>query len=150
MSCPGTCPLQLSLVTLVGIKIGEHPCEEPVAFDEPTRGGRTTVSAVVVSRNDAFAPRMLNTRGSRLLMIFKNTNNTRILVRKTCILLYFIHEPPVFSIIGRRAAAGREPCCCRPRCRAPHAPARPPLFLSASPEFAGYSAATLTTLILRP
>ena len=33
-------------------------------------------------------------------MILKNTNNTRILVRKMCILLYFIHAPPVFSILA--------------------------------------------------
>ena len=29
-----------------------------------------------------------------------NNNNTRILLHKTCILLYFIHGPPVFSILG--------------------------------------------------
>ena len=34
--------------------------------------------------------------GSHLLLIFKNINNTRILVRKTCIVLYFIHGPPLF------------------------------------------------------
>ena len=33
-------------------------------------------------------------------MILENTNNTRILARKTCILLYFTHGPPVFSIPG--------------------------------------------------
>ena len=34
-------------------------------------------------------------------MVLKHTNNTRILVRKTCILLYFIHGPAVlnFSIL---------------------------------------------------
>ena len=34
-----------------------------------------------------------------------STNNTRVLVRKTCILLYFIHGSPVFSILGHRAPA---------------------------------------------
>ena len=44
---------------------------------------------------------MLSTRGgSRFLMILEITNNTRILVRTTCIVLYFIHGPPVFSILG--------------------------------------------------
>ena len=38
-------------------------------------------------------------------MIFKNTKNTRILARNTCILLYLIHGPPVFSILARRACA---------------------------------------------
>ena len=67
------------------MKIGGHPCEEQSrhhaearersewdsgALDEANRGGSATVSAVVVSRNDAFAPGMLNTRGgSRLLVI---------------------------------------------------------------------------------
>ena len=32
-------------------------------------------------------------------MSLKNTNKTRILVRETCILLYVIHGPPVFSIL---------------------------------------------------
>ena len=57
------------------MKIGGHPCEEQRlaearetrrdsgALDEANRGGSATVSAVVVSRNDAFAPGMLNTRG---------------------------------------------------------------------------------------
>ena len=43
----------------------------------------------------AVAPRMLKLiqGGSRLLMIFKNTNTTRTLARNTCILLYFVHGP---------------------------------------------------------
>ena len=50
---------------------------------------------------------MLNTRG---VSSFKdiNTNNTRILVRKTCILLYFIHAPPVFSILDALVDADHE------------------------------------------
>ena len=32
--------------------------------------------------------------------MIQNTNNTRILVRETCILLYCVHGPPVFSILG--------------------------------------------------
>ena len=42
---------------------------------------------------------MLNTKG---VSSFNDliTNNTRILARRTCILLYFIHGPPVFSILG--------------------------------------------------
>ena len=44
-------------------------------------------------------PRMLNTRGVSSFNAL-NTNNTRILARKTGILLYFINGPPVFSILG--------------------------------------------------
>ena len=32
-----------------------------------------------------------------------NTSNTRILVRETCTLLYLVHGPPVFSILGSEA-----------------------------------------------
>ena len=35
--------------------------------------------------------------------MIKNTNNARILARKTCILLYYIHGPPVFRILGQNA-----------------------------------------------
>ena len=45
---------------------------------------------------------MLNTRGASSLNDL-NTNDTRILARKACILLYFIHGPPVFSILGLHA-----------------------------------------------
>ena len=47
--------------------------------------------------------------GSRLLMI-KNTNNTRLLARKTCIILYFIHGPSVFSILGKLPIGPRGTC----------------------------------------
>ena len=49
-------------------------------------------------------PGMLNTRGVSSFNDW-NTNNTRILVRKACILLYVIHGPPVFSILGRDACS---------------------------------------------
>ena len=42
---------------------------------------------------------MLNTRGVSSFNDY-STNNTRILVRRTCILLYFDHGPPVFSILA--------------------------------------------------
>ena len=42
---------------------------------------------------------MPNTRGVSSFNDL-NTNNTRSLVRKMCILLYCIHGPPVFSILG--------------------------------------------------
>ena len=35
-------------------------------------------------------------------------NNTRILARKACILLYFINGPPVFSILGAERAEFRR------------------------------------------
>ena len=48
--------------------------------------------------------RMLNTRGVSSFNDYNSTtNNTRILVRKTCFLLYFIHGPLVFSILGLKA-----------------------------------------------
>ena len=66
-------------------------------------------------------PRMLNTRGVSSLNDY-NTNNTLcILARKTCILLYFIHGHPVFSILGPRACRCRS---CRPRAHARAARAR--------------------------
>ena len=43
--------------------------------------------------------------GSRLLMILKNTNKTRIIVRKTCFSLYFIYGSPGFSILDALMAA---------------------------------------------
>ena len=56
-------------------------------------------------------------------MILKYTNNTRMLVRKACIVLYFIHGPPlVFSILGAQLAASRlwvvldRRCWCWCRC----------------------------------
>ena len=56
-----------------------------------------------------------------------NTKNTRSLVRKTCILLYFVHGPPVFRILGgqwlRWAERGRSG---RAEWRPPHLlPLRP-------------------------
>ena len=51
---------------------------------------------------------MLNTRGVSSFNDL-HTNNTRILARKACILLYFIHGPPVFSILdhGPERSLGR-------------------------------------------
>ena len=52
---------------------------------------------------------MLNTRGVSSFNDFKKYNNTRILVRKTCILLYFIHGPPVFSILDVLCSLRADP-----------------------------------------
>ena len=73
--------------------------------------------------------RMLNTRGVSSFNDF-NTNNTRILRRKTCTLLYFIHAPLVFSILGARASASKSSTLAySPRCPWPSPcsplPARP-------------------------
>ena len=74
-----------------------------VQLVEPRAGGVhndwcSNVPAVR-QRDAAHGPRMLNTRGDSSFNDY-NTNNTRILARKMCILLYFIHGPPVFSILG--------------------------------------------------
>ena len=69
---------------------------------------------------------MLNTRGVSSFNDL-NTKFTRILVHKTCILFYFMHGPPVFSILApgrhvesRRCLSHRRPagaCRVRVNCR---------------------------------
>ena len=84
---------------------------ESVAFLTCATAPRSTGTSEVPPRAKPAAPRILNTRGvsSRFYMILKHTNHARILVRKTCVLLleplYFIHGPPVLSILGVRQEA---------------------------------------------
>ena len=54
----------------------------------------------VVYHGGVALPRMLNTRGVSSLND-SHTNNTRMSVRKTCIVLYFIHGTPVLRILER-------------------------------------------------
>ena len=59
----------------------------PLRMVKYNEGMRVVIDAVIMC-----APRMRNTSGVSSFTD-SNTNNTRMLVRKTCIVLYFIHGP---------------------------------------------------------
>ena len=100
-------------VTLSGGYINRSCCPGGGPWFSAQDAGPNTISGVSVrdvsvelAPGDNLGCRIQ--RGVSSFNDLKNTNNTRILVRKACILLYFIHGPTVFRFLGR--GRGARPC----------------------------------------